>query len=48
MLDREAMAEAAAARAKAYLQLTLSPEHVHFIDSDAGLARCRHARLDTS
>ena len=41
-LDRDAMAEAAAARARAYLQLTLGDDRVHFVDSEAGLERCRN------
>ena len=38
-LDRDAMAEAAAARARAYLQLTLDEDRVHFVTSESGLER---------
>ena len=40
-LDREALAEAAAARAMAYLQLTLAEDRMHFVDTEADLERCR-------
>ena len=38
-LDHAAIAEAAALRARTYLQLALPAARVHFIDSDAGLDR---------
>ncbi len=39
-LDHAAMAEAAALRARTYLQLALPADRVHFIDSEVGLNRC--------
>ena len=38
-LDHAAMAEAAALRARTYLQLALPADRVHFIDSEVGLDR---------
>ena len=45
-LDHAAMAEAAALRARTYLQLALPADRVHFIDSEAGLDRHVHDILN--
>lgn len=39
-IDPEALAAAAARRAEAYLQMSLPPERVHYIDSEERLSWC--------